>query len=69
MLRLSPLLILCLAYMPGQAQENRPKQSWTAKLSAQYRHEAVLQLGIGSSIDRGKLYDSFHDRLYERFEI
>lgn len=69
MLRLFPLLILCLAYMPGQAQENRPKQSWTAKLSAQYRHEAVLQLGIGSSIDRGKLYDSFYDRLYERFEI
>ena len=69
MLRLFPLLILCLAYMPGQAQENRPKQSWTAKQSAQYRHEAVLQLGIGSSIDRGKLYDSFYDRLYERFEI
>lgn len=69
MLRLFPLLILCLAYIPGQAQENRPKQSWTAKLSAQYRHEAVLQLGIGSSIDRGKLYDSFYDRLYERFEI
>lgn len=69
MLRLFPLLILCLAYMPGQAQENRPKQSWTAKLSAQYRHEAVLQLGIGSSIDRGKLYNSFYDRLYERFEI
>lgn len=69
MLRLFPLLILCLAYMPGQAQGNRPKQSWTAKLSAQYRHEAVLQLGIGSSIDRGKLYNSFYDRLYERFEI
>ena len=69
MLRLFPLLILCLAYMPGQAQENRSKQSWTAKLSAQYRHEAVLQLGIGSSIDRGKLYNSFYDRLYERFEI
>ena len=69
MLRLFPLLILCLAYVPGQAQENRPKQLWTAKLSAQYRHEAVLQLGIGSSIDRGKLYDSFYDRLYERFEI
>ena len=69
MLRFLLLSIMCLVQIMGQAQENRSKQSWTAKQSAQYRHEVVLQLGIGSSIDRGKLYDRFYDRLCGHFEI
>ena len=69
MLRFLLLSIMCLVQIMGQAQENRSKQSWTAKQSAQYRHEVVLQLGIGSTIDRGKLYDRFYDRLCGHFEI